>query len=136
MSQKFAAYKADPGPITAFYDSEDSPVPEGVSAIEITDIQWQACLENPGWTVAGGQLVAPTPPTAAQIAADAWAAYQVTVRGALDASDTTVLRCFENGVTLPAAWVAYRNSLREIVSAASGDATQALPARPAYPSGT
>lgn len=71
MSQKFAAYKADPGPVVAFYDDVDSPVPEGVTAIEITDDQWRACLQNPGWTVADGELVAPTPPTAEQLAAAA-----------------------------------------------------------------
>jgi hypothetical protein len=61
MAQKFAAYDAQ-GVITAFYDSVDSPVPDGVTAIEITYTQWQTCLGNPGWTVANGVLVAPVPP--------------------------------------------------------------------------
>ncbi|WP_233831769.1 hypothetical protein [Paraburkholderia sp. ZP32-5] len=71
MSQKLAAYKTDPGPIVAFYDDIDSPVPEGVTAIEITNDQWQICLANPGWTIADGELVAPTPPTAEQLASAA-----------------------------------------------------------------
>jgi hypothetical protein len=71
MGQKYAAYSAQ-GTITAFYDSVDSPVPAGVTnVIEITDAQWQACLGNPGWTVASGALDAPVPPSAAQVAAQA-----------------------------------------------------------------
>ncbi|MFL9907360.1 hypothetical protein [Paraburkholderia sp. RL17-337-BIB-A] len=73
MGQKFAAYNAQ-GAIMAFYDSVDSPVPEGVTAIEITDAQWQTCIATSGYTVVNGALVAPTPPappTAAQIAAQA-----------------------------------------------------------------
>lgn len=73
MGQKFAAYATDPGPIIAFYDSIDSPVPEGVGAIEITESQWQICVanQNPGWTIANGALVAPVPPSAAEVAAQA-----------------------------------------------------------------
>jgi hypothetical protein len=61
MGQKYAAYNAQ-GAITGFYDGAISPVPDGVNAIEITDAQWQTCLSNPGYTVADGALVAPTPP--------------------------------------------------------------------------
>jgi hypothetical protein len=78
--------------------------------------------------------------TAAQIAseqaAQAWAAYQVSAKSCLDASDITILRCYENGVLVPAAWATYRKALRATVAAASGDATQALPTRPPYPAGT
>lgn len=70
MGQKYAAYNST-GAIVAFYDSIDSPVPQGVTTIEITDAQWQTCLDNPGYTVSSGALVAPTPPTAAQLAAAA-----------------------------------------------------------------
>lgn len=66
MGQKFAAYDGH-GAINAFYDSEDSPVPEGIDAIEITDAQWQECLASPGHTVVGGALAAPQPPTAVQL---------------------------------------------------------------------
>ncbi|WP_234775162.1 hypothetical protein [Paraburkholderia tropica] len=65
-----------------------------------------------------------------------WSAFQVEAQSALDKSDITVSRCYENAVELPAAWVAYRKALRAIVGAASGDATQSLPTQPAYPAGT
>jgi hypothetical protein len=135
MSQKFAAYDST-GAIIAYYDSEDSPVPVGVNAIEITDAQWQTCISNPGWTVANGELVAPASPTSAQQAAAAWSAYQASAKSALDDSDITILRCYENAVATPAAWSTYRKALRSIVGAASGDPTQALPAKPAYAAGT
>jgi hypothetical protein len=81
MSQKYAAYDST-GAVVAFYDSVLSPVPAGVSAIEITDAQWQTCLVNPGWTVAGGALVAPVPPTAAALLAVAQAAQVAVVTAA------------------------------------------------------
>lgn len=65
-----------------------------------------------------------------------WAAYKANAQSALDDSDITVLRCYENAVALPSAWVAYRKALRAIVSASVGDATQELPTKPAYPTGT
>lgn len=77
MGKKFAAYDAQ-GTITAFYDDEDSPAPEGVSAIEITDDQWQGCLCTPGHKVVGGSLVAPAPPSTAELLAAAQIA-QVTI---------------------------------------------------------
>jgi hypothetical protein len=66
MGQKYAAYNAQAVPPLSFYDSIDSPVPVGVNAVEITDVQWQACLSTPGYTVQNGELTAPVPPTAAQ----------------------------------------------------------------------
>lgn len=71
MGQKFAAYNAQ-GAITGYYDSVDSPVPADVTAIEITAAQWQACISSQSpYTVAGDALVAPVPPTAAQLLATA-----------------------------------------------------------------
>lgn len=55
-------------------------------------------------------------------------------RAALDASDTTVLRCLEHAVAVPDEWQAYRATLRAIASGAS--TPTALPTRPAYPAGT
>ncbi|ONR50514.1 hypothetical protein A8E25_09900 [Burkholderia cenocepacia] len=69
--QKYAAYEADPGPITGFYDSIISPVPTGVSAIAITDDEWQQAVETHGYTVSNGALVAPAAPTTAQLLAQA-----------------------------------------------------------------
>lgn len=65
MGQKLAAFDSS-GNITAYYDTVDSPAPEGVSVIEITDAQWYACISNPGYTVKSGSLVEPIPPTASQ----------------------------------------------------------------------
>ena len=65
-----------------------------------------------------------------------WAEYQAEARSALAVSDTTVMRCYESGIALPDEWVKYRKALRAIVSASSGDGSQVLPGRPAYPSGT
>lgn len=53
---------------------------------------------------------------------------------ALDASDTTVLRCIEAGVAVPAEWLAYRGALRAIVT--DPTSADALPPRPEYPAGT
>jgi hypothetical protein len=140
MSQKFAAFDTQ-GNISAFYDDVDSPVPAAVSnVLKITDAQWQTCISTPGYTVKSGALVAPASPTTAQIAAQqaaaAWSAYQAGAKAALDASDVTILRCYEHAVATPAAWSTYRGALRAIISAASGDPTQPLPTRPAYPAGT
>lgn len=63
MSQKFAAYDSS-GTITAYYDSEVSPVPTGVNAIKISAAEWQECITTQGYTVSNGALVAPTAPSA------------------------------------------------------------------------
>jgi hypothetical protein len=86
----------------------------------------------PGWTYSNSQFQPPAPVSATTL----WLAYQGQAKAALDASDVTILRCYENAVTVPASWATYRKALRAIVSAASGDPTQVLPVRPAYPSGT
>jgi hypothetical protein len=61
---------------------------------------------------------------------------QEIAKAELDASDITLMRCFENDVTLPAAWTAYRKALRAIVGTPTGDATQPMPVKPEYPAGT
>ncbi|MFM0405216.1 hypothetical protein [Paraburkholderia dipogonis] len=139
MGQKLAAYDAS-GNIIAYYDDVDSPAPAGANVIEITEDEWRACVSTSGYTVASGALVAPVPLTAAQIAAQQaaadWAARQELAKAELDASDVTLIRCFENGIPLPPAWAEYRKALRAIVGVASGDATQPVPVRPDYPTGT
>lgn len=89
MGQKYAAYNAQ-GAITGYYDSVDSPVPDGVTAIEITDAAWQACIaaQSP-YTVENGTLVAPVEPTGEELLADAqatqisalYAAYNTAIAG-------------------------------------------------------
>ncbi|VVE90392.1 hypothetical protein PBR20603_04376 [Pandoraea bronchicola] len=61
MGQKFAGFDSN-GAIVAFFDSEDSPAPEGTdNLIEISDDEWRACLVTPGYTVLDGELRAPSP---------------------------------------------------------------------------
>jgi hypothetical protein len=84
MGQKFAAYNPS-GAIIAFYDSVDSPAPRGVTAIEITDAQWQDAIGG-GYTVVNGTLVAPAAPTPAQVLASSQAAQSATIDAAYGAT--------------------------------------------------
>jgi len=54
------------------------------------------------------------------------------VMNILDKSDRTVLRCIENGISIPSAWITYRQELREIISSGTGEPPEAPP----YPAGT
>ncbi|MCS3839377.1 hypothetical protein HNR03_003988 [Pseudomonas sp. JAI111] len=65
-----------------------------------------------------------------------WSDLKLQAQAALDGSDVTITRCAENAVSVPSDWVSYRKALRAIVGAESGDATQELPIKPAYPAGT
>lgn len=120
-----------------FYDplvhGDDAPI----DAVEITAEQHRQLLagQAQGQVIQAGAggvpvLAAPMAPV------KTWAVHQQEAALALARSDLTVLRCVEVGVQVPQAWATYRASLRAIVSAQSGDATQALPLRPAYPEGT
>lgn len=81
----------------------------------------------------GAPMLADQPaPTTTEL----WASHQVQAQVALDASDMVALRCFKAGVAFPSDWLTYVNALRVVVRTSSGDPTQALPTRPAYPSGT
>jgi len=90
-------------------------------------IGWAATEQGGTWTFG-----APPAPSASAL----WSAYQELAMAALEDSDTTILRCYENAVAVPAAWATYRKTLRAIVSALAGDSTQPLPTKPAYPAGT
>ncbi|UTV56182.1 tail fiber assembly protein [Burkholderia arboris] len=75
MGKKLAAYDAQKT-IVAFYDTIDSPAPDGVSVIQITDAEWEELLAG---QAAGQRLVIdasgkpallpPAPPTPEQIVA-------------------------------------------------------------------
>lgn len=82
-----------------------------------------------GWMQSGTDLV----PPAVVPAPRTWADHQLVARGALEASDIVVLRCFEAGVPLPAEWKEYRAALRGIAGSASGDPNWPIPTRPPYP---
>lgn len=62
-------------------------------------------------------------------------ALQADAQASLDKADITLLRCLENGVSVPAEWAAYRKALRAIVNGSDSTSTS-LPATPAYPAGT
>jgi hypothetical protein len=53
---------------------------------------------------------------------------------AIEKTDITILRCYENAVTVPATWKELRTALRAIISGTS-TATE-LPTMPDYPEGT
>lgn len=60
MGQKYAAFDAE-GQITGFYDSIDSPPPENIETIEITDDEWLMLLTGSGYTIVDGVIVDPPP---------------------------------------------------------------------------
>lgn len=84
-------------------------------------VGWNAAQESSGWRFAA--------PTVANVS------LVVQALSALDSSDRVVLRCYENAVPLPAAWVTYRKALRAIANG-SDTVSTALPTQPAYPAGT
>ena len=111
----------------------DAFVP-GIAAtlVDLTDI---SPVPYGGWTYDGKSFGPPVlDPNLA------WATYRASAQAALDRSDTTLLRCIEGGVAVPADWASYRKTLRAIVSAKTAPsdwtAATALPSQPAYPAGT
>lgn len=53
---------------------------------------------------------------------------------ALNISDRTIIRCIENGLTIPQDWKDYRNALRTIIS--NKTTSGILPILPTYPTGS
>jgi hypothetical protein len=66
---------------------------------------------------------------AAQSSAASSSALKAQAQAALDRSDETMIRQYEEGNPAPAAWVAYREALRAVVAGTS----TSLPTQPAYP---
>lgn len=67
MGQKLAAFSSQ-GTITAFYDTVDSPPPDGLQTLEITDAEWKTCINEQGqWVVSNGALEQVPPPTVAEL---------------------------------------------------------------------
>ena len=81
------------------------------------------------WVAAGNT---PTPVDPDIIAALAQARFAAQAQSLLDKSDTTMLRCFEHGITPSAEWLAYRTALRQVIAGKSS----ILPAIPSYQVGT
>lgn len=135
MSQKYATFDPTSGVLTARYDSAVGPAPNGATPLDDATFQRTIQEQDGTWTLVAG-VVTKVMPTAAQVAAVKWAAYQQQAMVALSTSDRTMHRCVENSVAVPTAWAAYRKALRLIIQAPTGDPTQPLPARPAYPAGT
>ncbi|HDR8929202.1 TPA: phage tail protein [Burkholderia vietnamiensis] len=142
MGQKFAAYDVQ-GSITGFYDSIDSPLPEGVAAKPITDDQWRLLIDAQakGKRLAvddSGVPVAldPLPPTRDQIAVMKRAQRDA----ALKSTDWLVSRhqdekLIGNGTTLAAdqftILLKYRQALRDLADA-NGWPNVDLPAAPDF----
>jgi hypothetical protein len=66
MGQKQAAYDAT-GAIIAFYDTVDSPAPQGATVINITDDEWLFCINNQGAKVVKNGALADAPPPDASV---------------------------------------------------------------------
>lgn len=87
MGQKYAAYDSTGG-IYAYYDSEDSPAPAGVAVLEISEDEWLTCINNPGYTVVGGELVAPAAPTDDELVESAQAVQSAVLYAACQSAIT------------------------------------------------
>lgn len=142
MGQKQAAYDLA-GAIVAFYDTTDSPAPEGVAVANITDEQWQFLLDGQ----ANGKRMAidaslapvlldPLPPTRAELA-DSKRAQRDT---ALKATDWLVARhqdekLIGDGTTLATeqftVLLKYRQALRDLADAIGWPNVE-LPAAPDF----
>lgn len=128
-----------------YSNSKKQFFPKGVNYSSLPDDLIDVAIEEasaalnrqPGETLdlVDGHVVV-VPISELTLTANAWATLQSNAKAALDKSDITVLRCTENNIPVPAAWATYRAELRAIISSQSGDATQALPVRPAYPEGS
>ena len=64
-----------------------------------------------------------------------WAQAQGAASTELDNTTNVAVRCLERQQPVPNTWIIYRDTLRAIRDAPTGDPTAAFPARPAYPPG-
>jgi hypothetical protein len=67
MGQKQAAYDAT-GAIFAFYDTVDSPAPQGTAVIDITDAEWQFCVNNQRSKIVSNGALIDAPPVIVPLA--------------------------------------------------------------------
>lgn len=106
------------------WDLNNAPAPRDPSSgwLIINDVQYPPDWPHDDLIALGLEWVEPEP-SAPDLTAPA--------RQLLAASDIVVLRCYEAGLAVPAEWASYRDALRAVVRADSGD----LPERPEYPGG-
>jgi hypothetical protein len=83
--------------------------------VTLTAAQWEARKGTDYWD--NGQLVPPPAKTAEHLAAIAKASAQTQANTLLaETNNSVVLRCYEEGVPVPADWKTYRAQLREVVA--------------------
>ena len=78
MGQKQAAYDSN-GTIISFYDTNDSPAPQGAVVIDITDDEWLFCISNQGAKIVKGGALVDAPPPDPSIALNAAKVYKKNV---------------------------------------------------------
>ena len=100
------------------------PVHPDLSWVDISAV---SPVPDHGWIFDGATFAAPVSSASAPAASLA-----MTATLALDASDRTILRCYEHAVPVPAEWTSYRAELRAVIAGTS----TTMPARPAFPAGT
>jgi hypothetical protein len=111
-----------------FYDTGFANYDVPDDAVEITPEERQALLDaqSKGQQIQAG---ADGKPEAVDRVVDTVAVLKAQATESLKASDIQVLRCYEQGIPLPAAWMAYRSALRVTASTGLG----VLPSRPEWP---
>lgn len=71
--------------------------------------------------------------TEEELATKALESFKTEVKAALDATTTTVLRCYQAGISFPTEWKEYVDALRTLLNATE---VTTLPTRPDYPAGS
>lgn len=94
MGQKYAAYNTT-NFITGYYDSIDSPLPAGITAIPITDQEWQSCLGKSNLMIVNGAITTYTP------------SYQELVSQAVSTQSQMLISGYNTAINTP---VQFKNS--------------------------
>jgi hypothetical protein len=136
---KYAYFNKHDGRVLQWIDTDamNHVLPDASLLHECTESEWSS-RETGEKLIKNGAVIVYVAPvkTQEEISAEAWHSLQADARVELEKSDITLLRCIENAIIVPAEWAAYRQDLRAIISELSGDASQGLPVKPAYPAGT
>ena len=99
-------------------------------SIKISDEEYQVLLQGQvtGKVISRGSNGKPT--LTDPVFQLSWQDTQRQAKFALDTSDIRILRFLEKGEPIPELWIQYRESLRNILRAPTGVATQFLPTLP------